>query len=65
MNYMNYINVEIPGLKYNYLVDNTNDDIVTTFYSHLKEADEYVEKKNSWKMFSFTFHKNTNGQSDT
>ena len=57
MNYMNYINVEIPGLKYNYLVDNTSDDIVTTFYSHLKEADEYVEKKTAGKCFHSHFTK--------
>lgn len=54
---MNYINTVIPGLKYNYLADNINDNIITAFYSLLTDADEYVEKKTTGKCFQSHFAK--------
>lgn len=52
-----YINTDIPGLKYDYLADNTSDNIITTFYSLLTEADEYVEKKTTGKCFQYNLTK--------
>ena len=54
---MDYINTDIPGLKYDYLVDNTSDNIITTFYSLLTEADQYVEKKTNGKCFQYNITK--------
>ena len=46
MDYINSDNInsdytikDIPGLKYDYLTDNTSDNIIATFYSLLTEAD--------------------------
>ena len=54
---MDYINTDIPGLKYDYLVDNASDNIITTFYSLLTEADQYVEKKTNGKCFQYNITK--------
>jgi len=54
---MDYINTHIPGLRYDYLTDNTSDDIIAYFYSLLTEADEYVDKKTTGKCFQYNLTK--------
>jgi len=64
MDYINSDNInsdytikDIPGLKYDYLTDNTSDNIIATFYSLLTEADEYVERKTNGKCFQYNLTK--------
>ncbi len=52
-----YINTKIKGLKYGYLMnDSSSDKIISTLYSYLVEADDYISRKiKPNKNFIFSF----------
>ena len=53
-----YINTKIKGLKYGYLMnDSSSDKIISTLYSYLVEADEYISRKITDKCFNYTLSK--------
>ena len=53
-----YINTNIKGLKYGYLMnDSSSDKIISTLYSYLVEADEYISRKITDKCFNYTLSK--------
>ena len=50
-----YINTKIKGLKYGYLMnDSSSDKIISTLYSYLVEADDYISRRITDKCFNYT-----------